>query len=189
MFGNLYEIGPQVVAPTLELSPWRGAWNRIFGLLFIDQPIGTGFSISGDSHAWADDTLPLVLMLDQHRKCLGLTDFNPHESGNGNKMLSVVNGCNGVHTKTQQVRVEAVSGDGQELIESWGWSSGAAWEAPCYQSNGAIWLDHIWVLTALPEDRHPSGFLPQCCKSNCIPNPAESRLQVASTVNSREQAG
>ncbi|KAK9839984.1 hypothetical protein WJX74_001476 [Apatococcus lobatus] len=47
MFGNLYEIGPQVVAPTLELLPWRGAWNRIFGLLFIDQPIGTGFSISG----------------------------------------------------------------------------------------------------------------------------------------------
>lgn len=47
MFGNLYEIGPQIVTKDLELVPWRGAWNRIFGLLFIDQPIGTGFSISG----------------------------------------------------------------------------------------------------------------------------------------------
>lgn len=48
MFGDLYEIGPEIVTQDLGLAPWRGAWNRIFGLLFIDQPIGTGFSISGD---------------------------------------------------------------------------------------------------------------------------------------------
>ena len=47
MFGNMYEIGPDIVTPDLELQPWRGAWNRIFGLLFIDQPIGTGYSIAG----------------------------------------------------------------------------------------------------------------------------------------------
>ncbi len=49
MFGNLYEIGPETLTPDLELVPRHGAWNRIFGLLFIDQPIGTGYSISGQS--------------------------------------------------------------------------------------------------------------------------------------------
>lgn len=50
MFGNLYELGPQRVRdaapPTLEDAPW--AWNRRhMALLFIDQPIGTGFSLRG----------------------------------------------------------------------------------------------------------------------------------------------
>jgi hypothetical protein len=26
-----------------------GAWNRRFGLLFIDQPVGSGFSIAGNA--------------------------------------------------------------------------------------------------------------------------------------------
>ncbi|KAK9864784.1 hypothetical protein WJX84_011664 [Apatococcus fuscideae] len=47
LFGDLYEIGPKAVTSDLVLEPRRGAWNRIFGLLFIDQPIGTGFSVSG----------------------------------------------------------------------------------------------------------------------------------------------
>ncbi|KAJ9549085.1 hypothetical protein OSB04_021628 [Centaurea solstitialis] len=53
MTGNLYEIGPWLVAPSLrhnvehlELNPNPGSWNRIFGLLFLDNPIGTGFSIA-----------------------------------------------------------------------------------------------------------------------------------------------
>ena len=54
MFGDLYEIGPQIVTQDLGLAPWRGAWNRIFGLLFIDQPVGTGFSISGDLQSLHD---------------------------------------------------------------------------------------------------------------------------------------
>lgn len=51
MFGNLYELGPQRVhdtdsGPDLEDNPW--AWNRRhMALLFIDQPIGTGFSLQG----------------------------------------------------------------------------------------------------------------------------------------------
>ncbi|CAI5474759.1 unnamed protein product [Closterium sp. Yama58-4] len=52
MIGNFYEIGPWKVAITdddidslrLEKNPW--AWNRKYGLLFIDNPIGTGFSIA-----------------------------------------------------------------------------------------------------------------------------------------------
>ncbi|KAJ9549046.1 hypothetical protein OSB04_021589 [Centaurea solstitialis] len=50
MTGNFYELGPWQVAPsgnqTLELRPNPGSWNRIFGLLFLDNPIGTGFSIA-----------------------------------------------------------------------------------------------------------------------------------------------
>ena len=31
----------------LSLEENAGAWNRRAGLLFIDQPVGTGFSVSG----------------------------------------------------------------------------------------------------------------------------------------------
>nr|KJB30773.1 hypothetical protein B456_005G161500 [Gossypium raimondii] len=50
MIGNLFELGPwRVVSShmknahnlTLERNP--GSWNRLFGLLFLDNPIGTGF--------------------------------------------------------------------------------------------------------------------------------------------------
>ncbi|XP_071693123.1 serine carboxypeptidase-like 50 [Rutidosis leptorrhynchoides] len=53
MTGNFYELGPWRVTPSLKhnvehftLEPNPGSWNRIFGLLFIDNPIGTGFSIA-----------------------------------------------------------------------------------------------------------------------------------------------
>ncbi|CAI5957169.1 unnamed protein product, partial [Closterium sp. NIES-64] len=53
MIGNFYEIGPWNVAITddaidslhLKKNPW--AWNRRYGLLFIDNPIGRGFSVAG----------------------------------------------------------------------------------------------------------------------------------------------
>ncbi|KAG4917451.1 hypothetical protein AAZX31_20G014100 [Glycine max] len=46
MIGNLYELGPWRVTESLTLQPNPGAWNRIFGLLFLDSPIGTGFSVA-----------------------------------------------------------------------------------------------------------------------------------------------
>uniref|UniRef100_A0A251VF46 Carboxypeptidase n=1 Tax=Helianthus annuus TaxID=4232 RepID=A0A251VF46_HELAN len=53
MTGNFYELGPFRVTPSLThnveqlvLEPNPGSWNRIFGLLFLDNPIGTGFSIA-----------------------------------------------------------------------------------------------------------------------------------------------
>ncbi|KAI3729321.1 hypothetical protein L6452_17977 [Arctium lappa] len=53
MTGNFFELGPWQVTPPLdqnlqhpELQPNPGSWNRIFGLLFLDNPIGTGFSIA-----------------------------------------------------------------------------------------------------------------------------------------------
>ncbi|OEL23283.1 Serine carboxypeptidase-like 50 [Dichanthelium oligosanthes] len=45
LIGNFFELGPYFVNPdNVSLSPNPFAWNRHFGLLFIDSPLGTGFS-------------------------------------------------------------------------------------------------------------------------------------------------
>ncbi|KAK1258934.1 Serine carboxypeptidase-like 50 [Acorus gramineus] len=53
MLGNLFELGPWLLTsddnnnPSLQPNP--ASWNRLFGLLFIDNPIGAGFSIASDT--------------------------------------------------------------------------------------------------------------------------------------------
>ncbi|XP_072966835.1 serine carboxypeptidase-like 50 [Typha angustifolia] len=51
MLGNLFELGPFLVSPgappTLHSNPF--SWNRRFGLLFIDSPLGSGFSVAANS--------------------------------------------------------------------------------------------------------------------------------------------
>ncbi|WJX65052.1 hypothetical protein P8452_49755 [Trifolium repens] len=46
MVGNFYELGPYLITNSLTLQPNHASWNRIFGLLFLDNPIGTGFSVA-----------------------------------------------------------------------------------------------------------------------------------------------
>ncbi|MED6207318.1 hypothetical protein PIB30_034640 [Stylosanthes scabra] len=46
MVGNIYEVGPWLITESITLQPNPAAWNRIFGLLFLDNPIGTGFSVA-----------------------------------------------------------------------------------------------------------------------------------------------
>ncbi|KAK9074539.1 hypothetical protein SSX86_007137 [Deinandra increscens subsp. villosa] len=53
MTGNFFEIGPWLVTSSLRhnvehltLKPNLASWNRFFGVLFLDNPIGTGFSIA-----------------------------------------------------------------------------------------------------------------------------------------------
>uniref|UniRef100_A0ACD5TD50 Uncharacterized protein n=1 Tax=Avena sativa TaxID=4498 RepID=A0ACD5TD50_AVESA len=41
---NFMQIGPYSLLPSGALSPNPFAWNRRFGLLFFDSPLGTGFS-------------------------------------------------------------------------------------------------------------------------------------------------
>ena len=48
LFGMLYELGPDSVQEDLSLKRNPGAWNFEAGLLFMDQPIGTGFSPAGE---------------------------------------------------------------------------------------------------------------------------------------------
>ncbi|KAL5975396.1 hypothetical protein ACLOJK_019718 [Asimina triloba] len=50
LLGNFFELGPWLARPNatnatvLQSNP--ASWNRLFGLVFIDNPIGTGFSIA-----------------------------------------------------------------------------------------------------------------------------------------------
>lgn len=46
MIGNFYELGPWRLSTDISLKPNPGSWNRIFGLLFLDNPIGVGFSFA-----------------------------------------------------------------------------------------------------------------------------------------------
>ncbi|GIL55967.1 hypothetical protein Vafri_11432 [Volvox africanus] len=43
-FGGFYEMGPWSVTSALGVQRNPGSWNRIFGLLLMDQPVGTGYS-------------------------------------------------------------------------------------------------------------------------------------------------
>ena len=49
MIDNFYELGPWHVTESLTLQPNLDAWTRIFGLLFLDNPIGTEFSVASSS--------------------------------------------------------------------------------------------------------------------------------------------
>jgi vitellogenic carboxypeptidase-like protein len=46
----LYINGPYFLnedEDELTLRPNLGTWNRLYGMLFVEQPIGTGFSLTG----------------------------------------------------------------------------------------------------------------------------------------------
>ncbi|KAG0504912.1 hypothetical protein M758_N010900 [Ceratodon purpureus] len=46
LIGNFGELGPWRVGEDMELHKNTAPWNRRFGLLFIDSPAGTGFSVA-----------------------------------------------------------------------------------------------------------------------------------------------
>lgn len=43
----LYINGPYFVNEDLTLRVNYGSWNRLYGMLFIEQPLGVGFSKTG----------------------------------------------------------------------------------------------------------------------------------------------
>jgi hypothetical protein len=47
LFGLFYINGPFQLQTDMTLRDNPGKWNRQYGTLFLDQPIGTGFSIAG----------------------------------------------------------------------------------------------------------------------------------------------
>ncbi|GBF91928.1 serine carboxypeptidase-like [Raphidocelis subcapitata] len=49
MFGMLYLNGPVFVQPDMSLKPNPGRWNRQYATLYVDQPIGTGYSLLGNA--------------------------------------------------------------------------------------------------------------------------------------------
>eukprot|EP00246_Nothoceros_aenigmaticus_P018268 TRINITY_DN9491_c0_g1_i1.p1 TRINITY_DN9491_c0_g1~~TRINITY_DN9491_c0_g1_i1.p1 ORF type:complete len:463 (+),score=50.57 TRINITY_DN9491_c0_g1_i1:25-1389(+) len=48
MTGNFYEFGPWRTAPDMQLHRNNATWNARFGLLFLDNPVGSGYSIADD---------------------------------------------------------------------------------------------------------------------------------------------
>ncbi|XP_031268894.1 serine carboxypeptidase-like 50 [Pistacia vera] len=67
MIGNFFELGPWRVNSSqsqnvedLKLEPNSGSWNRIFGLLFLDSPIGTGFSFAASNEEIPRDQLSVA---------------------------------------------------------------------------------------------------------------------------------
>ena len=51
MDGALMEIGPYRVNEDLTLNPNNGSWDEFSNVLFVDNPVGTGFSyVDGDSY-------------------------------------------------------------------------------------------------------------------------------------------
>lgn len=50
-FGNFEEIGPR----DTELMPRKSSWAQVASLLFVDNPVGTGYSYTTDSGAFAKD--------------------------------------------------------------------------------------------------------------------------------------
>lgn len=47
LFGMVYINGPYFVNDDLTLRPNPGSWSRLYGMLFIEQPIGVGWSSVG----------------------------------------------------------------------------------------------------------------------------------------------
>lgn len=46
MIANFFELGPWQVGEDQQLHRHPAPWNRLFGLLFLDNPVGSGFSIA-----------------------------------------------------------------------------------------------------------------------------------------------
>lgn len=51
MIGNFGELGPWRAGEDMQLHKNSNPWNRRFGLLFIDSPAGSGFSIAPSPEA------------------------------------------------------------------------------------------------------------------------------------------
>ncbi|KAJ4836755.1 hypothetical protein Tsubulata_027651 [Turnera subulata] len=79
MAGNFFELGPYRVVSSdgknISLEPNLGSWNRIFGVVFIDNPIGTGFSIASSPEEIPGDQLSVAKHL--YAAITGIIESDP----------------------------------------------------------------------------------------------------------------
>jgi len=46
MFGLFAEMGPFELNADLEILPRETSWNKKYGMIFIDNPVGAGYSFT-----------------------------------------------------------------------------------------------------------------------------------------------
>jgi len=63
--GALLELGPYRANPNGTLYPNPGAWNQKMNVLFLDQPVGTGFSPVGSGNLHQELDTVCTLQLDR----------------------------------------------------------------------------------------------------------------------------
>lgn len=60
LFGLFVEHGPFAVLESLELVPRNQTWNRHYGMLYIDNPVGAGFSYTETDSGYCTDSKECV---------------------------------------------------------------------------------------------------------------------------------
>lgn len=53
--GFMYELGPFIINPNLTLSTRPGRWNQLANMVYIESPVGVGFSYSNSLSYKTDD--------------------------------------------------------------------------------------------------------------------------------------
>ncbi|XP_025785081.1 probable serine carboxypeptidase CPVL [Puma concolor] len=53
MFGLFVEHGPYIVTSNMTVRPREFSWSTTFSMLYIDNPVGTGFSFTDDPQGYA----------------------------------------------------------------------------------------------------------------------------------------
>ncbi|KAG9466613.1 hypothetical protein GDO78_016357 [Eleutherodactylus coqui] len=92
-FGNFEEIGPR----DTKLNPRNSSWTQVANLLFVDNPVGTGYSYTTDSGAFAKDidtvSSDMLILLDVFFKSkpeFQKTTFYIFSESYGGKMAAAI---------------------------------------------------------------------------------------------------
>ena len=75
MFGMFTEIGPFNINSSMEVDPRALSWNEHYTLVFIDNPLGTGFSFTDSDAAMV--TNQTTVGSDLHKALLQLFQLFP----------------------------------------------------------------------------------------------------------------
>lgn len=134
-FGAFYELGPSTVSDAGRLAPNRWAWNAGAGLLLLDQPLGTGYSVAAaESHIPAD---MLGMAADLYAGLFGVFDAHPGLQG----------------------RPLFITGEVSGARRSWGWQGCAC----CGRMHAGDWLPRAWAgrVRGTADDALPPPPLPK----------------------------
>eukprot|EP00048_Salpingoeca_helianthica_P014045 m.213951 g.213951 ORF g.213951 m.213951 type:complete len:453 (-) comp15581_c0_seq1:3107-4465(-) len=147
-FGLFSEIGPYTLDASLNLVPRPYTWNREFGLLFIDNPVGAGFSYTGtgayaqDQDAVSDDLYAFMQKFyDYFPQLLNNDLYITGESFAGHYIPAF---AAKIHDRNKA--------GGQPHMPLKGVSIGDGWTDPIIQLTG--YADLLWAIGMLSEQQY-----------------------------------